>query len=457
MQETDFLMEMQSAEYRAEKMSGGWQDRISNAGEHYSRMRDLAKQQFYNLEATRERAAFTRWKAVENLDKYLIEFESNFLKAGGKVIWAQDISDALEEISSILNKSENRNVVRSKTRTVSEIGLPSRMAAEGIQMLETDTGDVVMNGEEENAHMILPALHKSSAEIAALFLERYGKSTLPEPEKIVAFIREMLRPEFSKAGAGITGCNFIVADPGAIVITENEGNAGLCTALPRIHIVLAGIEKILPSLQDLELFLPLLSTYGTGQTITAYNHIITGPRQAEETEGPSELYVVLLDNGRSDVLAHEPQRQAMHCIHCGACQFACPVYNAVGPSEFPGPIDAITLPLKQPGDSTRLLSWSASLCRSVDDVCPVKIDLSNLVLHNRKFFAEDGQNPRSEKLFYFLWKKTMLKRDVMNWKTLKAGKHTLAKIHKSQKGLRVMPKAAVKSFNDQWREKMNFR
>jgi L-lactate dehydrogenase complex protein LldF len=457
MGETEILMEMRAAENEAERVTTGWKKGLSDAGARYQGARETAMKQFYNPSTARERAAFTRWKAVENLDKYLIEFESNFIRSGGKVIWAQDITDALEEIRSILQKSGSTKFIKSKTRTVSEIGLNSRMEEDGFELLETDTGDVVMNGNEANSHMILPAIHKSAAEISELFFERYGKTTAAEPEKLVAFIREMLRSEFSSAGVGITGCNFIVADPGAIVITENEGNAGLCTALPKIHIVLAGIEKVLPTLSDLELFLPLLSTYGTGQTITAYNHIISGPRQQDETEGPSELYVVLLDNGRSDVLAQEPQRQAMHCIHCGACQFACPVYNAVGPQLFPGPHDAITLPLKQSGEANRMLSWSASLCGSVDAVCPVKIDLSNLILHNRKLFAEDGQSPRSEKLFYFLWKKAMLKRDVMNWKTLKAGKHILAKIHKSPKGLRIMPKAATRSFNDQWREKMNFR
>lgn len=454
MEAQEEMMEMKTLEISNVQ---SWRSAIPGVVERYEANRESALKQFYNPLNIKEKAAFTRWKAIENLDKYLIEFESNFIRSGGKVIWAQDITDALEAIRSVLQKSDSSRIIKSKTRTVSEIGLSSRLAEDGLQLLETDTGDVVMNGDEVNSHMILPAIHKSSEEIAALFHERYGDSTEADPEKLVAFIRNMLRKEFNEAGAGITGCNFMIADPGAIVITENEGNAGLCTSLPPVHIVVAGIEKILPSLNDLEIFLPLLSTYGTGQKITAYNHIITGPRQQDETEGPSEMYVVLLDNGRSEVLSYEPQRQAMHCIHCGACQFACPVYNAAGPQQFPGPIDAITLPLKQPSEDNRMLTWSASLSRTVDESCPVKINISQLLLHNRQLFAQDGQNPRSEKLFYFLWKKAMLKRDVMNWKTLKAGKHILAKIHKSQKGLRVMPKPAAKSFNEQWREKMNFR
>jgi L-lactate dehydrogenase complex protein LldF len=315
-----------------------------------------------------------------------------------------------------------------------------------------------MDGEELNSHMILPAMHKSAGEISRLFEERYGSDAGMDAESLVHFLRSRMRKEFLEAGAGITGCNFLIADPGAVVITENEGNAGLSSTLPPIHIVLAGIEKVLPSLADLELFLPLLSTYGTGQRLTAYNHIISGPRLNDETEGPSELYVILLDNGRSDILGHEPQRQAMTCIHCGACQLACPVYTAVGPEKFPGPLDAITRPLKNPSDSNeRMLSYAAGLCTTVNDVCPVKIDLPGLLLHNRKMFVDDGHTPRSEKLFYFLWKKAMLKRDGMNWKTLKAGKHILAKIHRSPVGLRIMPRPASRSFNDQWREKMNFR
>lgn len=456
MQESELLMQTHSV--TDANPLPYWRNGIGRAAAGYTDSRQNALRQFGNPALVRQRAAFVRWKSIENLDKYLIEFESNFIKAGGKIIWAQDITDALEEIQRILEKVGAHKVLKSKTRTAAEIGLQHRLENAGYSLLETDTGDVVMNGEEMNSHMIMPALHKSAKEISELFLTRYGSTTPADPEALVRFIREMLRKEFAIAKVGITGCNFLVADPGALVITENEGNAGLCATLPEIHIVLAGIEKVLPSLNDLELFLPLLSTYGTGQTLTAYNHIVSGPRQPEEQSGPTELYVILLDNGRSDVLKYEPQRQAMHCIHCGACQFADPVYNAVGPENFPGPIDAITRSLKNPNDpAERQLSYSAGLCSSVDDVCPVKIDISHILLHNRKLFAEDGMNVRSEKLFYFLWKKAMMKRDVMNWKTLKAGKHILARIHKSSKGLRVMPKPAPKSFNDQWREKMNFR
>ena len=456
MEGTDLLMQTDS--YTGDKHHSGWKDGISRATVRYTEARESALQQFSNTALIRDRAAFVRWKSIENLDKYLIEFESNFIRSGGKVIWAQDISDALEEISRILAKSGSRKVVKSKTRTAAEIGLPARLESEGIHLLETDTGDAAMDGEELNSHMILPAIHKSADEVARLFEERYGSGAGSDAESLVHFLRGRMRNEFLEAGVGITGCNFLVADPGAIVITENEGNAGLCSTLPPVHIVLAGIEKVLPVLSDLELFLPLLSTYGTGQRLTAYNHIITGPRLNDEQEGPSELYVILLDNGRSDVLKHEPQRQAMTCIHCGACQLACPVYTAVGPSRFPGPLDAITRPLKNPADMhERMLSYSAGLCTTVNDVCPVKIDLPGLLLHNRRMFAGDGLTPRSEKLFYFLWKKTMLKRDGMSWSTLKAGKHILSKLHKSSNGLRVMPKQATRSFNDQWREKMNFR
>lgn len=438
--------------------SGQWTETITHAANRYDGVFRQALRQFSNPETARQRAAFTRWKAIENLDKYLIEFESNFIRAGGKVLWAQDITDALESIRQILSKSDNHKVVKSKSSTIEEIGLYNALKADGYTLSDTDTGDFVMNKQEEtNAHMVLPALHKSSAEIASEFRAAFSLDTGDNPQALVQFVRKQMRDEFTAAGAGITGCNFLVADPGAVVITENEGNAALSAGMPPVHIVIAGIEKVLPSLTDLELFLPLLSTYGTGQTLAAYNHILSGPKQTEEQDGPSEMYVILLDNGRSDVLQHEPQRQAMSCIRCGACQYACPVYRAAGPEIFPSPVYAVIRPLKSKDENVRQLSYSSTLCGSCKDVCPVNIDLPNLLVHNRKLFADQGEVSRGEKVFYFLWKKAMLKREIMNWKGIRAGKHLVEKIYRSPQGLRVMPKAVQKSFNEQWREKMMIR
>jgi len=435
-----------------------WSERANNAAIQYQAVFKIGVRQFSNLEIARERAAFTRWKTIENLDKYLIEFEANFIKSGGKVIWAQDITDALMEILTILSKSENKTVLKSKSQTSVEIGLHERLTQDGFKSVETDTGDfIIQQFDEDGSHMVLPALHKSVADIAELFHKQFGVNENADPEELVAYIRKHLRNEFLSAGAGITGANFLIADPGSIVILENEGNAQLTASLPKIHIVIAGIEKLLPSLSDLDLFLPLLSTYGTGQELTVYNSIITGPRQPDELDGPDELYVILLDNGRSNVLGQEVQRQAMSCIKCGACQYACPVYRSAGPTDFPSPIAAVTTPLQHDMEANQHLSHASTLCGSCRDVCPVKIDLPKLLLQNRKLFIDQGINPRSEKWFYFFWKKAMLKRDIMNWKGIRAGKYIMENLYKSKDNSRVMPTIASKSFNELWREKMNFK
>ncbi len=435
-----------------------WPERANNAAMQYQEAFKSGVRQFSNLETARERAAFTRWKTIENLDKYLIEFEANFIKSGGKVIWAQDITDALEEILTILKRASNKTILKSKSQTSVEIGLHERLNHEGFKSVETDTGDYILQQfGEEGSHMVLPALHKPLAEIANLFHKKFGVNENADPQELVAHIRKELRSEFLSAGAGITGANFLIADPGSIVIMENEGNAQLTASLPKIHIVIAGIEKLLPSLADLDLFLPLLSTYGTGQELTTYNTIITGPKQSEELDGPEELYVILLDNGRSNVLGHEVQRQAMSCIKCGACQYACPVYRSAGPADFPSPIAAVTTPLQQDMEANQHLSHASTLCGSCREVCPVKIDLPRLLLQNRKLFIDQGINPRSEKWFYFFWKKAMLKRDIMNWKGIRAGKYIMENLYKTKDQSRVMPTIAAKSFNELWREKMNFK
>lgn len=433
-----------------------WTERVASAALAQEKSLTAGLRQFSNPELARERAAFTRWKAIEHLDKYLIEFESNFIKAGGKVVWAQDITDALEAVLDILTKAGISEVVKSKTNTAAEIGLTSFLESQGIRYHETDTGDFIVQAAGDQAsHMVLPALHKSNASIGEVLANKTGLNGDATPQEMVKAIRETLRPAFLRAGAGITGCNFLLADPGAVVILENEGNAQLSASLPKLHIVLAGIDKILPSLNDLELFLPLLSTYGTGQMLTAYNSIITGPRQSDECDGPEELYVILLDNGRSDVLAHEQQRQALYCIKCGACQTICPVYRSAGAADFPSPIAAVTLPLQR--TELQHLSSASTLCGACKDVCPVKIDIPRLHLENRKYLVEKGQTGRGEKWFYFGWKKAMLKREIMSWTGINARRHILENLFKSRDGKRTMNPGKEKSFNEWYREKMNYK
>lgn len=417
-----------------------------------------AASQFNNLELARQRAAHLRWKTIEQLDRYLIEFESNFIKTGGKVFWAQDGTDAMVEILNILKRNNINTVIKSKSNTVSEINLNQVLEGEKVNVVETDVADFVLQYEEESStHMVMPALHKTKEQLVKFFQERFDLSPAVTTEEMVMFTRDLLRDEFMSAGAGITGANFLVADPGAIVISENEGNALLCSSIPRIHIVVCGIDKIVPSLGDIDLLLPLLSTYGSGQKLSVFNHVISGRRQADEKDGPEELYVILLDNGRSNVLAKEIQRQALHCIGCGACQTESDLYNLIGGNVYGGPIQAITAPLMMETGEYQFLSDAQTLGEGVSEVCPVKIDFRKLLLHNRHDFVKQGLNTRNERWFYYAWKKAMLKRELMSWTGIKTRKHIMESLIKSREGLRKMPASAPKSFNEQWRERKMVR
>ena len=408
-----------------------------------------ACQQFKNLELARSRATYARWKSIENLDTYLIEFEANFIKNGGKIIWAQDSLEAIDAIVTISKKVGAHSILKSKSSTAEEILLKQRVGMEGFDIIETDAGDYIADSmDDHSGHMILPAIHKSVAAITSHF----GLNNL-SPEQLVEVIRERLRETYLQAEIGITGCNFLIADPGAVVITENEGNAQLCASIPKTHIVLAGLDKILPSLNYLDLFLPLLSTYGTGQKITAYNSIITGPKQPDDLDGPEELYVIIIDNGRSSVLEHEVQRQASTCIKCGACQFNWPVFMANSEGSFTNPLAPVTAPLIDNFESHNEAVKHSLLDGNLMDICPVKIDIQKLLIENRKESVEKGFEPRANKLFYFFWKKAMLNREIMNWKGIKAGKYIMEGLYKSDQGLRETPSIATQSFNEQWREK----
>ena len=275
--------------------------------------------QFSNLEAARKKAHLIKWKTIENLDRYLLEFESNFIRKGGKVIWANSIEEAQKEIHAILKKHQTKMLVKSKSMACEEIELNEFLAEHQIESIETDLGEyIVQLLGQKPYHIVTPAMHLSKEDIAKLFNEKFGTPIDASPEALTIKARELLREKYTQAGAGITGANFLIADTGSIAITENEGNARLSTTFPKVHIAVVGIEKIIPSIKDLDLFWPLLSTRGTGQQMTVYNSIINGPKKLGESDGPEEMYVVLLDNGRSNLLAQKDQRQSLYCIRCGA-------------------------------------------------------------------------------------------------------------------------------------------
>jgi L-lactate dehydrogenase complex protein LldF len=333
----------------------------------------------------------------------------------------------------------------------------------GIESIETDLGEyIVQLRNEPPYHIVTPAMHLSKEEVAATFTEKKGTPKEFTPEQITNFVRQELRARYSKAEVGVTGGNFLIADVGAIAVTENEGNGLMTMAFPKIQIAIIGIEKIIPSIMDLDLFFPLLSTYGTGQQISAYNTIYTGPKQADETDGPDEMYVILLDNGRSTLLEETEQRRALSCIRCGACLNACPVYQTIGGhaygTTYSGPIGSIITPHFKGMEEFKHLSYASTLCGKCTEVCPVKIDIHKLLLLNRKESVEKGMTSKAENWVWFFWKGAMLKRTKMDKGGAKVKNFMLKQFFKKGWGdRRELPQVAQKSFNQIWRERKGIK
>ena len=416
------------------------------------------KQQYQNLNLAKERAAHIKHRAVNDLDKYLVEFEANFITRGGKIIWAMDQQEAVKEILNIMKKYDSRYVVKSKSMVTEEIELNEHLHKQKIESLETDLGEyIVQLAGEKPYHIITPAMHKSKKDIAELFYEKFGFHKDATPEQLTAFVRKLLRVKFTSADVGITGANFLIADIGGIALTENEGNGMMCVSFPKIHFVIAGLERIIPSVKNLDLFWPLLATYGTGQNITAYNTIITGPKQEHETDGPDEMYVVILDNGRTEVLEQEEQRRALTCIRCGACLNVCPVYKNIGGhaygTTYSGPIGSVITPYMRGMQEFKHLSYASSLCGKCTEECPVKINLHKLLLNNRKDSVRMGYVNRMEKFVMFVWKKAMMKRWLLEKTSPKMKNHVLKKFFSKPWGpRRNIPVIQSKSFNRLWKE-----
>ena len=433
--------------------------KLQNNISRYDEAVKHGKMQYADIELAKQRAANLKNKVIGELGKFLVEFELNFEKSGGKIIWAEDAEDALKEITEIIKKHKANYVVKSKTMVSEEIGLNKHLESNNIESIETDLGEYIMQLlDEPPYHIVTPAIHKSKEEVAELFHQRFGLPPNSSPEKITAFVREKLRPKFFDAKIGITGANFLVADTGSVCITENEGNALLSVACPKVHIVIAGIEKVIPALDDLDTFWPLLSTFGTGQNVTAYNSIISGPRQENETDGPEEMYVILLDNGRTEVLSRKNQRSALACIRCGACLNACPVYKTIGGhaynSTYSGPIGAVITPWMMGLDDYKHLSFASTLCGACTEVCPVKINIHELLLHNRNDSVKNGNYSTFDAFSMWVWKKIMLNRKLMDIGSARI-KNLLLKTSfgKLWGEKRELPEISERNFKQLWEER----
>jgi L-lactate dehydrogenase complex protein LldF len=415
------------------------------------------KKQFAALATSRQMAKNRKWEAIEHLDQYLLEFEERITARGARVIWAEDTQQALDAIGKICKEKNCSTLVKSKSMVTEEIHLNDFLEQQGIESVETDLGEYIQQLDGEPPyHIVTPAMHKSKEDVAKLFAEKLGTPANLTPEELTLVARKILREKYTTAQVGVTGGNFIVADVGGIAITENEGNARLSCSWPSTHIVVVGIEKVIPSVRDLSLFWPLLSTFGTGQQVTVYNSIVTGPRQPGETDGPEEMYVILLDNGRTNLLEQPDFREALYCIRCGACLNACPVYKNIGghsyETTYSGPIGKVITPHLKGMEDYQHLSYASSLCGNCTEVCPVNIRLHELLLDNRHEAVVQGMSSMGERLAWKCWKLASLNRSMLNMGSARIKNWVVNRVFKGWTAHRSELDFAKQTFNEWWKE-----
>jgi L-lactate dehydrogenase complex protein LldF len=412
---------------------------------------------------------------LENLDYYLEQLEANVTRRGGKVVWCKDGAEVAGFLTKLAKEKNARLVVKSKSMTTEEIDLNEKLEQAGIETVETDLGEFIIQLlRQKPYHIVAPALHLTRYEVADVFTQRLGVERETVIEKQTMIARRVLREKFLAADIGVSGANFLVAGDGAVVLCTNEGNARLTTTAPRIHVAVAGIEKLVPRAADLAVFLKLLGRSATGQPLTVYTSFLSGPRREGEIDGPQEFYLVLLDKGRTQVLANPEKRQSLFCIRCGSCLNHCPVYRKIGGHNYPwvysGPLGAVISPLYQGMMHDPWLPFASSLCGACADVCPVKIELPKLLLEHRdeivRTKAAQGRG-RLEKLGFRLWAWLMrhpklyelagtagsvIASGDSGWMTRLPGLMNIGP-GKAWTSQRDMPALAPQSFRQLWRER----
>ncbi len=352
-------------------------------------------------DALKDHARAIKAHTIEHLDYYLEMLERNVARAGGTVFFAEDAVAANRYVIDLARSRGVKLAVKSKSMVSEEMGLNHRLIESGIEPVETDLGEyIVQLADETPYHIIAPAIHKSREEVSDLFSEKLKTPRYTEITDLTREARQQLRSKFIAADMGITGANFVVAETGTLILVTNEGNGRMCTSMPRIHVAITGMEKIVPSMEDLGTFLRLLIRSATGQRISSYVTAVTGPRGDDEEDGPEEFHLVIVDNGRSRLLADPELREALYCIRCGACLNACPVYRKVGGHAYgwvySGPIGAVISPVLTGLSDAKDLPYASTLCGACREACPVKINLPRMLLYLRKELTE-GKTYRQER------------------------------------------------------------
>ncbi|WP_374689758.1 LutB/LldF family L-lactate oxidation iron-sulfur protein [Promineifilum sp.] len=370
---------------------------FDRASTRFTTLRRDALAALPEAEAIRDRARLIRAHTISRLDSYLEQFAAAVEAAGGHVHWAEDAEAASRYVVEIAQAAGVRLAVKSKSMVTEEIHLNRALETAGVRVVESDLGEYIIQlAGETPSHIITPVIHKTKEECGAILHEKTGAPLTDEPAEMTAAVREQMRRIFLSAGMGISGVNFGVAETGAICLVTNEGNGRMTTTLPRVHVAVMGIERLVPTLADLGVMLQVLARSATGQQLTVYTNLVTGPRRPDEPDGPDEMHVVLVDNGRSRVLAGE-MAEILYCIRCGACLNACPVYREIGGhaygSVYPGPVGAVLTPALGGIEAWSDLPQASTLCGACREVCPVRIDIPRMLLALRREADEAGRSP----------------------------------------------------------------
>jgi len=383
---------------------GFLQTALRRAQDQIRPKRERAAEDMVDWEGWREHADAVRSHTVAHLDHYLEEFARNVEERGGKVFFAATADEASAYVEGLVREKGARRIVKSKSMVSEEIHLNAVLQRGGAEVVETDLGEYIIQlAEETPSHIIIPAIHKTRDQVRDIFAQAGGQGLTSDSQQLTWFARARLREKFLTADLGISGCNFAVAATGSVVLVSNEGNARLSTTLPRTHVVIMGMERIVPDWESLDPVLSMLPRAATGQRTTSYVTAITGPRRAADRDGPEELHVVIVDNGRSQILGGEYQK-VLNCIRCGACLNVCPVYRHIGGHAYggvySGPIGAVLTPLLDGLEKWQDLPFASSLCGACQEVCPARVPLADALLSLRRDVVQGGIRPTAEKLAF---------------------------------------------------------
>lgn len=377
---------------------------VGAAQERLRTGRLLSAEELGDWEEWRTLGEEIRSHTLQHLDYYLHQLSEQVAARGGHVFFAATAEEANEYISNVINKQGAKKIAKSKSMVTEEIGMNKVLEELGCEVVETDLGEWILQLDDHDppSHIVAPALHKNKEQIREVFKEKLGYDKTEKPEELALFAREKLREEFLAAEVGITGCNFAIAETGTITLVTNEGNARMVTTLPKTQITVMGMERIVPTWEEMEVLVSMLTRAAVGQKLTSYITALTGPRRAGEVDGPEEFHLVIVDNGRSKILGSDFQ-EALHCIRCAACINVCPVYRHIGGhsygSIYPGPIGAVITPLLDGYDDHKELPYASTLCAACTEACPVKIPLHQLLIKHRQIIVEkENKSPFLEKM-----------------------------------------------------------